>query len=77
MAKCISCGYVLWTKTRYWLTEFMKQHDAKSHNTTDSEDYDFCTWVIAPIDNKAYAMLNVASKSPAFWKAVRTSPKTL
>jgi hypothetical protein len=55
----------------------MKQHDSKSHHATDSEDFDFCTWAITPIDSKTLGMLDIASKSPMFWKAIRTNPKTL
>jgi hypothetical protein len=77
MAKCVSCGYVLWANTSAFLKMLMKQHDSESHDTMDSEDFDFCTWVITKINSYAYAQISMASKSPAFWKAIRTSPKTL
>jgi len=77
MAKCVSCGYVLWANRSAMLRLLMKQHDSESHDATDSEDFDFCTWVITKINSYAYAQISMASKRPAFWKAIRTSPKTL
>jgi hypothetical protein len=55
----------------------MKWHDSDSHKVYDSEDFDFCNWVIRRVTWRRFADINMASKSPAFWKAIRTNPKNL
>ncbi len=77
VAKCRNCGYILWAYTRTLLNMLMKWHDSESHKTCDSEDFDFCSWVILRVTHEQLRDINVASKSPAFWKALRTNPKRL
>ena len=72
LARCISCNHILWANTSAFLKEIMKEHDSESHNIMDSEDFDFCTWVITKINSYAYAQISIASKNPAFWKAFRS-----
>ena len=72
MAKCANCGYVLWANKRAMLNLLMKQHDSKSHHSTDSEDYDFCTWAVSVISEATLTQISMASKSPAFWRTLRT-----
>ena len=52
----------------------MKWHDSDSHKVYDDE---FSNWVILRVTHEQYRDINVASKSPAFWKAIRTNPKRL
>jgi len=77
VAKCRNCGHILWAYTRAFLNELMKWHDSESHKTFDSEDFDFCSWVILRVTHEQLRDINMASKSPAFWRAVRTNPKRL
>jgi hypothetical protein len=77
VAKCRSCNHVLWANTKRFLRLLMKWHDSDSHKVYDSEDFDFCNWVILRVTHEQYKDINLASKNPAFWKAIRTNPKRL
>ena len=72
MAKCRNCGYITWANTKRFLKVLMRWHDSDSHKAYDSEDFDFCTWVITKISWDTYSQVSVASKNSAFWKAIRT-----
>jgi hypothetical protein len=76
VAKCRSCGHILWAYTRAFLNMLMKSHESESHKD-NSEDFDFCNWVILRVTHEQYRHINEASKSPAFWKAIRTNPKNI
>jgi hypothetical protein len=74
VAKCRSCNHVLWANTRAFLNMLMKWHDSDSHKVYDDE---FSNWVILRVTHEQYKDINLASKNPAFWKAIRTNPKRL
>jgi len=74
-ARCVRCGYVVMANKRKMLDDFMENHDSKSHKSTDSRDFDFCTWSIAVVSDEDYGMLLNASKVSAFWNALNTRVK--
>jgi len=76
-AKCLRCNYILWANTKKFLRLLMKWHDSDSHKAYDSEDFDFSNWIIKRVTHEKYMDINEASKSPAFWKAIRTNPKNI
>ena len=56
----------------------MEEHDIKSHKDYDTcNNKDYCTWTITVVSHKIFYMLERMSKFPAFWIAVRVSPKQL
>lgn len=72
MAKCLNCGFIVWANTKGFLKMLMREHDSHSHRTFDSEDYGFCNWIITVLSFEAYSNICMASKSPSFWKAIRS-----
>lgn len=73
-AKCGSCGYIVFARTRGFLNILMREHDSESHKRYDG---DFNDWRVYVITNQRYNDIAVASKSSAFWRAIRTNPRKL
>jgi len=77
MAKCRICGYIVFANSRRFLEMFMEQHDSESHKVYDSRDFDFNSWVVVRLTWGVYTQLCIASKNPAFWRAIRTKATSL
>jgi hypothetical protein len=54
------------------LEDFMRLHDSESHRRYDDE---FSEWIVSVVRWDTWGFISVASKNPAFWKAIRTKPR--
>ena len=78
VARCVRCNWITWAITRGILNICMEEHDIKSHKDLATYNFkDYCTWTIVTVSHEILSALDRASKNPAFWKAIRSSPKRI